>query len=58
MGVKASTYTTGNNKHAKTDTEVDVSDYLAADGYTVKRSARIDNADGTYTWKYTVKPTE
>ena len=30
---------------------------LAADGYTVTRSARTDNADGTYTWTYTVYPT-
>lgn len=29
---------------------------LAADGYTVTRSARTDNADGTYTWTYTVRP--
>ena len=27
---------------------------LAADGYTVTRSARTDNPDGTYTWTYTV----
>ena len=31
---------------------------LAADGYTVTRSARTDNADGTYTWTYTVAPTQ
>ena len=29
---------------------------LAATGYTVTRSARTDNADGTYTWTYTVAP--
>ena len=29
---------------------------LAAPGYTVTRSARTDNADGTYTWTYTVAP--
>ena len=29
---------------------------LAADGYTVTRSSRTDNPDGTYTWTYTVKP--
>ena len=28
---------------------------LAADGYTVTRSARTDNADGTHTWTYTVE---
>lgn len=27
---------------------------LAADGYTVTRSTRTDNGDGTYTWTYTV----
>ena len=27
---------------------------LAADGYTVTRSARTDNPDGSYTWTYTV----
>ena len=29
---------------------------LAADGYTVTRSATADNDDGTYTWTYTVRP--
>ncbi len=29
---------------------------LAADGYTVTRSVRTDNSDGTYTWTYTVAP--
>lgn len=29
---------------------------LAADGYTVTRSATQDNGDGTYTWTYTVRP--
>ncbi len=29
---------------------------LAADGYTVTRSARTDNSNGTYTWTYTVAP--
>jgi hypothetical protein len=57
-GISSSNYTTGNNSHATTDAEVDVTSLLAADGYTVKRSARIDNADGTYTWKYTVKPND
>lgn len=31
---------------------------LAATGYTVSRSARTDNGDGTYTWTYTVAPQE
>lgn len=38
--------------------EIDVSEQLAAEGYTVIRSARKDNADGTYTWTYTVKSKE
>ena len=54
-GIRSNNYTDNNNIHATTDTEYDVTSLLAADGYTVKRSARIDNADGTYTWKYTVK---
>ena len=29
---------------------------LAADGFTVTRSDRQDNVDGTYTWVYTVTP--
>ena len=37
-----------------TTTELDVSTQLAASGYKVVRSARTDNADGTYTWTYTV----
>ena len=32
------------------------SGYGAADGYTVSRSDRTDNGDGTYTWTYTVAP--
>lgn len=39
-----------------TTTELDVTSQLAAPGYTVTRSARTDNADGTYTWTYTVAP--
>lgn len=35
------------------DTNGDAS-VLAADGYTVTRSDRTDNGDGTYTWTYTV----
>ena len=38
--------------------ELDVSKQIAAEGYTVIRSARTDNADGTYTWTYTVKSKE
>ena len=39
-----------------TTTELDVTPQLAAPGYTVTRSARTDNSDGTYTWTYTVAP--
>ena len=35
-------------------TELDVTAQLAAPGFTVTRSARTDNADGTYSWTYTV----
>jgi hypothetical protein len=31
---------------------------LAAPGHTVTRSDRTDNGDGTYTWTYTVAPTQ
>ena len=30
----------------------------AADGYTLTRSDRTDNGDGTYTWTYTVAPAQ
>ena len=39
----------GNNSNANV---------LAAEGYTVTRSARTDNNDGTYTWTYTVTTAE
>lgn len=39
-----------------TTSEIDVSAQLAQPGYTVIRSARTDNPDGTYTWTYTVTP--
>ena len=45
------------NNDNSTTTALDVSAQLAADGYIVKRSARTDNGDGTYTWTYTVYPT-
>jgi hypothetical protein len=58
-GILASNYKSSNtssvdNNYSTINTEVSVSEQLAATGYTVKRSARIDNADGTYTWKYIV----
>ena len=49
-------YNTTNNDNATYETSVDVSAQLGAPGYTVTRSARTDNADGTYTWTYTVAP--
>ena len=49
-----SNYDSSNNSYSTTTTSVDVSTQLAADGYTVTRSARTDNGDGTYTWTYTV----
>ena len=45
----ASNYYNDNNSDASV---------LAADGHTVTRSDRTDNADGTYTWTYTVAPTQ
>ena len=39
-----------------TTTELDVTPQLAATGFNVTRSARTANADGTYTWTYTVTP--
>ena len=51
-----SNYTDSNNLDGTT-TEVDVTSLLAADGHTVTRSARTNNGDGTYTWTYTVAPT-
>ena len=44
------------NNNFNTTTVLDVSAQLAADGYAVTRSARTNNADGTYTWTYTVAP--
>lgn len=49
-------YTTSNNLNGTT-AEVDVTSLLAADGYTVTRSAMTTNGDGSYTWTYTVTPT-
>ena len=55
-GIYGSTnYEYYSNLHDTTG-ELDVSAQLAAEGYTVIRSARTDNADGTYTWTYTVAP--
>ena len=44
------------NNAYNTTTAIDVSAQLAQSGYTVIRSARTDNPDGTYSWKYTVSP--
>ena len=48
-------YDSSNNNH-DTTTELNVTSLLAADGFTVTRSARTVNTDGTYTWTYTVAP--
>lgn len=45
----SSNYENGNNSDASV---------LAAPGYTVTRSAKTDNPDGTYTWTYTVTPNQ
>ena len=58
-GLYGTNYSPDNNDYDKT-AEIDVSTQLAADGYTVTRSARTDNDadnDGnpeSYTWTYTV----
>ena len=54
-GINADNYQSGTNDY-ETTTAIDLSATLAADGYTVTRSARTDNPDGTYTWTYTVAP--
>lgn len=54
-GILTNNYQWGDNNHDVT-TELDVTTLLAAPGYTVTRSARTDNPDGTYTWTYTVMP--
>lgn len=46
--------TNPNYNHYDDTSERDVTSLLAAPGYTVTRSARTDNADGTHTWTYTV----
>ena len=45
-----------NTNNWQTTTEVDVSTAIAATGYKVTRSARTTNANGSYTWTYTVAP--
>lgn len=54
-GLYGTNYSPDNNAYDET-AEIDVSTQLAADGYTVTRSARSDNSDGTFTWTYTVIP--
>ena len=52
-------YAPGKSNYPNTqDNSVDVTSILSADPeqYTVTRSARTDNSDGTYTWTYTVRP--
>ena len=52
-GFYCTNYNSSNNNH-DTTTELNVTSLLAADGFTVTRSARTVNTDGTYTWTYTV----
>ena len=47
-------YNGWNNQSGATEQSVNVTSLLAADGYTVTRSARKENKDGSYTWTYTV----
>ena len=54
-GLYGTNYSPDNNDYDKT-AEIDVSTQLAADGYTVTRSATQNNGDGTYSWTYTVAP--
>lgn len=59
-GLEGANYTISNDSSDPTanrydiTTERDVTAQLAAPGYTVTRSARKDNLDGTFTWTYTV----
>ena len=48
----------GNSNYNSTGTSPNNSNAsnLAADGYTVTRSAMTNNGDGSYTWTYTVAP--
>lgn len=55
-GIMGKNYTSTNNNHSTT-TMLNVSSQLAADGYTVIRSACTDNGNGTYSWTYSVYPT-
>jgi len=48
-------YQRNNNNYSNTGVLLNVT-ALAANGYTVTRSARQSNGDGTYTWTYTVAP--
>lgn len=48
---------THGNKYDTTE-EIDMTEKLAATGYTVTRSERKFTEYGTYTWTYTVKPKE
>lgn len=50
----AKSSTNPNYNHYDDTSERDVTSLLAAPGFTVTRSARTDNADGTHTWTYTV----
>lgn len=49
-------YPDGTNNHQEITTELDVTNELAVEGYTVIRSVRKDNGAGIYYWTYTVAP--
>ena len=53
-GIQGNNYSPNNNEYTTT-TELDVTALLAAEGYSVVRSARTKNDDGSYTWTYTVR---
>ena len=50
-------YSSQSNNYGSTG-ETDVTTLLAASGYSVIRSARTTNADGSYSWTYTVAPVQ
>ena len=52
-GLRGNNYAYNGDDPNTPDTNGDAS-VLADDGYLVSRSERTDNADGTYTWTYTV----
>lgn len=55
-GIRGANYWDSNNSYSNLD-ELGVTSLIAADGFTVIRSARVNNPDESYTWTYTVTPT-